>query len=92
VRVYIKKYLECRLDSGNLTIVNAENKNIDTEQLYKTVTSIDIHTPQISHDLDNVETSIDVDKQSKLSSEIKLHEEKITPEVVSHLAAKEVNL
>jgi len=92
VRVYIEKHIKCRFDSGNLTIVNADNQNIDTEQLYKTVTSIDIHTPQISHDLDDVETSIDVDKQSKLSSEIKLHEEKIIPEVISHLTAKEYKL
>jgi len=87
VRVYIKKYLECRLDSGNLTIVNAENKNIDTEQLYKTVTSIDIKTPQISHDLDNVETSIDVDNKKEKTLEVEL-----TPEVVLHFDTKENEL
>ncbi len=92
VRVYIKKYLECRLDSGNLTIVNADNQNIDTEQLYKTVTSIDIQTPQTSHDLDNIETSMNVDKkQTEISKEI-LTMEEIIPKVINHTTAKEFKI
>ena len=80
VRVYIEKYLECRFDSGNLTIFDSENQKINPEELYKTVTSIDIHTPQISHDFDNIEVSTSVDtKQEKLS------------EMIPQITTKELN-
>jgi ribosomal protein S8 len=63
VRVYIEKYLKRRCDSGDLTIINKDCQSITPEQLYKLVTSIDICTTQNRHDLDNVETSTDVESR-----------------------------
>jgi hypothetical protein len=67
VEVYIEKYIKCRFDSKELTIMNKDSQDITPEQLYEIVTAIDIHTSQNSHNFDNVETSTDVEcKQSKL--------------------------
>jgi hypothetical protein len=68
VEVYIEKYIKCRFDSEELTILDKCNQSITPEQLYTTVVSIDIQTPQNRYDSDNVETSTYVENiQSKLS-------------------------
>jgi len=67
VEVYIEKIIKCRFDSEELTILDKDNQSLTPGQLFKTVTSIDIQTPQNRHDFDNVETSTDVEnKQSEL--------------------------
>lgn len=42
VEVYIEKYIKCRFDSRDLTIIDKDNQPITPGQLYKLVTSIDI--------------------------------------------------
>lgn len=44
VEAYIEEYIKHRFDSKELTIVDKDNQIIDPEELYKTVTSIDIQT------------------------------------------------
>ena len=64
---------------------DSENQKINTQELYTIVTSIDIQTPQISHEINNVEVSTDVgSKQEKLSLGTNL------PEVIPQLTAKDV--
>ena len=62
VRLYIEKYIQCRFDSDILTILDTDNRLISPEQLYKTVISIDIQTPQNSHENQDVEMSKGVEK------------------------------
>jgi hypothetical protein len=64
VEVYIEKYIQCRFDSKELTILDKDNQSITPKQLCKSIISIDIQTPQNSHDFDNVETSIDVENKN----------------------------
>ena len=91
VRLYIEKYLECRFDSGNLTIFDSDNQKVNTKELYTIVTSIDTQPPQNRHDFNSVEVSASVDsKQSKFSLVPNPHEDSFTPEVISQVTAKEV--
>lgn len=62
VRVFIEKYLQHRFDTDVLTILDADGHTITPEQLYKTVTSIDIQTTENSHKNDHVRMSKDVEK------------------------------
>lgn len=64
VEVYIEKYIKCRFDSKELTILDKDNQSITPGQLYTTVVAIDIQTPQNRYDSDNVETSTDVDNKT----------------------------
>lgn len=69
VEAYIQKYIKCRFESKELTILDKDNQAITPEQLYKIVTSIDIQTPQNRYDFDNVETSTDVENKTDLHFE-----------------------